>query len=142
MTIRSSNVGLVIAALATVSSTARLGSQSGPPGTPAEVTVAQTAFQAGQVDSAIRTLEAFFGRNPTATVGRLLLGNAYARKGELDKAVASYQQVTVPRPTRLQATFSIAAIHARRGKADDALKLLRRSEGNRRVRHGPGANQQ
>lgn len=124
MTIRSTNVGLVVAALATVSSTARLGSQSGPPGTPAEVTVAQTAFQAGQVDSAIRTLEAFFGRNPTATVGRLLLGNAYAQKGELDKAVASYQQVTVPRPTRLQATFSIAAIHARRGKADDALKLL------------------
>ena len=101
-----------------------LAAQPGPARTPAEVSAAQAALQAGQVDSAIRTLEAYFGRNPNATIGRLLLGNAYAQKGELDNAVAAYERVTVPRLTRLQATFLIAGIHARRGKADEALKLL------------------
>ena len=91
---------------------------------PAEVNAAQAALQAGQVDSAIRTLEAFFTKNPNAAAGRLLLGNAYARKGDLEKAVVAYEQVTAPRPMRIQAMFSSAGIQARRGKADEAFKLL------------------
>ena len=101
-----------------------LGAQSGPPPAPAEVAAAQAALQAGQADSAIRTLEAYFVRNPSAVQGRLLLGNAYAQKGDLDKAIAAYERVTAPRPAKLQATFLIAGIQARRGRADDALKRL------------------
>ena len=100
-----------------------LGAQ-GPPGLPAEVTAAQAAMQAGLVDSAVRTLEGYFEHNPSAIVGRLLLGNAYAKKGELDKAIDSYAKVTAPRPTRLQAMFLAAGIQARRGKSDEALTLL------------------
>jgi hypothetical protein len=76
------------------------------------------------VDSAIRTLEAFYSRNPNAIAGRLLLGNAYAQKGDLDKAIASYAKVTQPRPARLQATFLMAGIQGRRSNADEAFKLL------------------
>ena len=45
-----------------------LMAQPGPPRPPAEVAAAQAALQAGQVDSAIRTLESYFVRNPNATV--------------------------------------------------------------------------
>ena len=96
----------------------------GPPVPPAEVAAAQAALQVGNADSAIRALEGYFARNPTAVAGRLLLGNAYAQKGDLDKAVAAYEQVQAPRPAVLQARFALAGIHARRGKSDDALRLL------------------
>ena len=112
------------AAFVTVTSSAFRLEAQGPPTTPPEVAAAQSAMQAGQVDSAIRTLEGFFTKNPNAVAGRLLLGNAYARKGELDKAVAAYEKVTAPRPMRLQATFLTAGVQARRSKADEAFKLL------------------
>lgn len=125
MTVPGSGIWIVIVAVASSLAGARqLAAQPGPPRPPAEVAAAQAALQAGQVDSAIRTLEGFFSHNPNATAGRLLLGNAYRQKGDLDKAVAAYAQVTVPRPARLQATFLMAGIHARRGNADDALALL------------------
>ena len=95
-----------------------------PPATPPEVTRAQAAMQAGQVDSAISELEGYFARNPNATVGWLLLGNAYRQKGNADKALASYEKVTVPRLARLQAMFSMAGIHAAAGRSDTALALL------------------
>jgi hypothetical protein len=114
-----------VAAVATAFSAAEQVIAQRPLRPPAEVGVAQSAFQAGQVDSAIRTLEAFFRRNPTTTAGRLLFGNALARKGEIDSAIAVYRAITVPRPMRLQATFAIAALEARRGKTDEALELLR-----------------
>jgi hypothetical protein len=115
---------IVLPSTAALAPMGELGAQTGPPRAPAEVTAAQAALQAGQADSAIRTLEAYFVRNPDATQGRLLLGNAYAQKGDLDKAVAAYERVTAPRPARLQATFLIAGVHARRGKIDKALELL------------------
>src|SRR5688572_11496263 len=95
------------------------------PPTPPEITRAQQAMQAGQVDSAITQLEGYFTRNPGATLGWLLLGNAYRQKGDAPKALAAYQKVTVPRPARLQAMFSMAAIHAGAGQVDTALALLR-----------------
>jgi len=113
-----------LAALAAFGRANQLGAQGGPAGPPAEVAAAQAALQAGQADSAIRTLEAYFARNPNATQGRLLLGRAYIQKGALDRAVAELERVTAPRPARLQATYLIAGIHARRGRADDALELL------------------
>ena len=123
-------VAMVVAMVAAVGPTGMLGAQAGPPPAPAEVAAAQAALQAGQVDSAIMTLEGYFARNPSATQGRLLLGNAYAQKGDLDKAIVAYEGVTAPRPARLQATFLIAGIHARRGRADDALELLARLKGS------------
>jgi hypothetical protein len=96
----------------------------GPPGSPAEITRAQAAFQAGHVDSAIVTLEDYFRRNPGATAGRLLLGNAYRQKNELDRALVAYQAVTAPRPARIQAQYAMAGIQARRGSAEEALRLL------------------
>jgi hypothetical protein len=81
-------------------------------------------MQAGQVDSAITTLETWFSQNPTATVGRILLGNAYRQKGEAQKALDSYEKVTVPRPARIQAMFLMAAVHASASRADTALALL------------------
>jgi hypothetical protein len=119
-------VAMVLAMVAAAGPTRTLGAQAGPPPAPAEVAAAQAALQAGQADSAIRTLEGYFARNPSATQGRLLLGNAYAQKGDLDKAIVAYERVTAPRPARLQATFLIAGIQARRGRADDALELLAR----------------
>src|SRR5687768_18585568 len=72
--------------------TAPLAAQAG--GTPPEVTTAQAALRAGDADSAIRTLEAFFQRTPGAVAGRLLLGSAYRQKGELDKALATWLAIT------------------------------------------------
>ncbi|HEX6316573.1 MAG TPA: FG-GAP-like repeat-containing protein [Gemmatimonadaceae bacterium] len=108
--------------LALVSSTSLLVAQ--PPATPPEITTAQAALQAGQVDSAIRTLEGYFSRNPNATAGWLLLGNAYRQKGDLPRALASFQKVTVPRLARLQASYNIAGILATTGNADSAITLL------------------
>ncbi|MBC7898068.1 MAG: FG-GAP repeat protein [Cytophagaceae bacterium] len=101
-----------------------LGAQ-GPPALPPEVTRAQASLQAGQVDSAIATLEAFFTRVPNAVLGRLLLGNAYRQKGELEKAITAYDAVTQPRPQRLQAMFNAAGVRTRLGKTSEALQQLR-----------------
>ena len=95
-----------------------------PPGTPPEVTRAMAAMQAGQVDTVIVVLEGYYSANPNATIGWLLLGNAYRTKGDLPKALAAYRRVTVPRPSRLQAMFNIAGIQARAGHADSAIALL------------------
>ncbi|HEV8198169.1 MAG TPA: FG-GAP-like repeat-containing protein [Gemmatimonadales bacterium] len=96
------------------------------PGTavPPEVTVAQAALRAGDADSAIRTLEGFFQRNPQAMTGRLLLGNAYRQKGDLDKALAIYLTPNLPRPMRMQATYNAASVQAQRGNTGEALALL------------------
>lgn len=102
-----------------------VAAQSAPGGPPPEVAAARAALQAGDADSAIRTLEAFFRRSPDAVLGRVLLGNAYRQKGDLDKALSAYMAVTQPRPARLQALFNAAGIHARRGNGDEAFGLLR-----------------
>ena len=93
-------------------------------GTPPEVAAAQAALRAGDADSAIRTLEAFFQRTPNAVAGRLLLGNAWRQKGDLDKALAAYLAITQPRPLRLQAMFNAAGVHAIRGNAAESFALL------------------
>lgn len=95
--------------------------QGGPPG---EVVQASRLVQAGEVDSAITILEDYFRRAPSATSGRLLLGNAYRQRGDLDRALAAYDQVTTPPPARRQAMFNAAGIHATRGHADTAFALL------------------
>jgi hypothetical protein len=102
---------------------APLAAQAGG-GPPPEVAAAQAALQAGNPDSAIRTLEAFFQRTPNAVAGRLLLGNALRQKGELDKAVATWLAITQPRPLRLQAMFNAACVHAVRGNAAESFALL------------------
>jgi hypothetical protein len=114
---------LCLHAFCCLSLTGSLNGQ-GAPGVPPEVSAAQAALQAGNADSAIRTLEAFFQRTPNAVAGRLLLGNAYRRKGDLDKALAAFLAVSQPRPQRLQATFNAAGIHALRGNSAEALRLL------------------
>lgn len=101
---------------------ASLRAQGGP--TPPEVAVAQAALRAGDADSAIRTLEGYFERNPKAQAGKLLLGNAYRRKGDLDRALATFLAITLPRPMRLQAMYNAAGIHAVQGHTADALALL------------------
>jgi hypothetical protein len=114
---RSITIGLLLLA---VSATAQ------PPALPPEIARAQAAMQAGHVDSVITELEGYFARNPDATAGWILLGNAYRQKGNSEKALASYEKVTVPRPARLQAMFNMAGIHAAAGRADTALTLLER----------------
>ena len=116
--------GLRTAAVALFTATPLASTLAQPPATPPEITRAQQAMQAGQVDSAITALEGYFSRNPNATLGWLLLGNAYRQKGDAAKALAAYQKVTVPRPARLQAMFNMASIHAGAGQADTALVLL------------------
>jgi hypothetical protein len=115
---------LVVLAACASTPTKLIGQAATAGGTPPEVSRAQAAFAAGQVDSAIRTLEDFFQRNPNATTGWLLLGNAYRQKGDVEKALAAFQRVTVPRPARLQASYTSAAILASLGRADTALALL------------------
>jgi hypothetical protein len=118
--LRSVLVGTLVAA-----SGAPAQAPAPPPGTPPEITRAQAAMQAGQFDSVIVTLEAYFKANPNATAGWLLLGNAWRQKGDLPKAIAAFEKVSVPRPARLQATFNLAGIHSRMGHADTAIALLR-----------------
>lgn len=95
-----------------------------PPAAPPEVTQAQAILQAGIPDSAIRLLEDFFRRNPTAAAGRLLLGNAWRQKGDAQRALAAYEQVVQPRPARLQAQFNAAAMLSLLGQPDSAVSLL------------------
>lgn len=94
------------------------------PAAPAEVSQAQTLFQAKDYDGAIQTLEGYFQRNPAATTGLLLLGNAYRRKGDLDKALAVYQKAVAVRPLRWQATFNAASVQVEKGARDEAFQLL------------------
>ncbi len=94
--------------------------------TPAAVGRAQAALRAGQPDTAITLLEAFFVQQPDAVVGRLLLGNAYRQKGDLDKALATFLSITQPPQLQLQALFNAASIYALRGSADNALSILGR----------------
>ncbi len=95
-----------------------------PGALPEEVRKAQSLFQANDFDGVIKTLEDFYQRNPSALMGRLLLGNAYRQKGELDKAIAIYLKIAQPRPARLQAQFNAAAAYAAKGNRDEALQLL------------------
>ncbi len=115
--------GIVSAGVLAVIVSVKGGAQV-PQSTPPEPGIAQAALAAGQVDSAIRVMEGFFSRNPNATVGWMVLGNAYRQKGDLDKAFQAFRKVTLPRPVRLQAMYNMAAIHARRGAADSAISLL------------------
>jgi hypothetical protein len=104
------------------------GSQFTPaqgPSTPADVSRAQQMFQAKDYDGAIKTLEAYFQHNPTATTGLLLLGNAYRQKGELELALAAYLKAMPARPLRWQAMFNAAGVQAIKGAADESFKLLR-----------------
>ncbi|MEZ4584875.1 MAG: FG-GAP-like repeat-containing protein [Gemmatimonadales bacterium] len=93
---------------------------------PAAVSDAQRQLNAGHADSAVATLEAFYAATPQATIGRLLLGNAYRQLGRLDRALAAYAAVTAPRPARLQAWFHTAAIQTERGETDAAFATLER----------------
>ncbi len=93
---------------------------------PAEVSAAQAALRSGDADGAIRTLETYFRKNPSAVVGRLLLARAYDQKGDLDRALAGYLAIDRPRPSRIQALFGAAGVEARRGRADQAFELLAR----------------
>ena len=99
--------------------------QGGGGGTlPIEITKAQAALRAGQPDSAVAMLEEYFRRQPQATLGRLVLGNAYRQQGNLDKALATFVAVVQPPPQRMQARFNAASIYAIRGNSDSALSLL------------------
>ena len=125
VTLRSAiaSVGtLVVASLAVAQTPAP--PPPAPPATPPEITRAQAAMQAGQFDSVIVTLEGYYKANPNATIGWLLLGNAYRQKNELAKAIAAYRKMTAPRPQRLQAMFNVAGLQARLGHADSAFALL------------------
>lgn len=112
---------LLIASLAGVFT---LSAQAAP-NIPPEIAKAQAVLQAGRADSAIAILTDFFARNPTATIGKLLLGNAYRQSNKLDLALATYTSITQPRPQMLQAMFSAAAIHAQQQRPDSALRFLR-----------------
>src|SRR5262245_12745236 len=79
---------------------------------PEEVTKAQALFQAQDYDGAIKTLEEYFRRNPTATTGLLLLVNAYRQKGELDKALAANLKAIKPPALRRQGSFTAAGLQA------------------------------
>lgn len=102
----------------------------GPP--PAEVSQAQSLFQAKDYDGAIKTLEEYFQHNTNAMTGLLLLGNAYRQKGEPDKALAAYLKATQARQMRPQALFNAAGLQASKGATDEAFKLLQqlRDTGN------------
>jgi hypothetical protein len=91
---------------------------------PEEIRKAQALFQTQDYDGALKALEDYFERNPTATTGLLLLGNTYRQKGQLDKALATYLKASQTRPLRLQALFNAAGIHALKGNTDEAFKLL------------------
>src|SRR5215510_6761695 len=91
---------------------------------PEEVTKAQALIQSQDYDGAIKTLEEYFRRNPTATTGLLLLVNAYRQKGELDKALAANLKAIQTRALRPQGLFNAAGLHALKGDHDEAFKLL------------------
>lgn len=96
---------------------------------PPEIVAAQAALRAGQTDSAVATLEAFFAKSPNATVGRLLLGTAYRQQGNTAKALTTWLAISQPRPMRLQARFNAAALYAKQGESSQALAMLQELKG-------------
>lgn len=102
------------------------------PGPSPDVVKANQLFQARDYDGAIKTLEEFFERNPTAQLGWMLLGNAYRQKGNLDKALEMQLKAASIRPTRWPGTFNAAVIYALKGDKEKAFELLQavRNSGN------------
>ncbi|MFN7926840.1 MAG: FG-GAP-like repeat-containing protein [Blastocatellia bacterium] len=101
-----------------------LSLQAQPLPTPPEVSTANQLFQARDYDGAIKTLEAYFQRNPTAQLGWMLLGNAYRQKGNLDKALEMQLKAITVRQTRWQASVNAAAIHVLKNDKVKAFALL------------------
>jgi tetratricopeptide (TPR) repeat protein len=103
--------------------------QNGPP---EEVRKAQALYQAKDYDGAVKLLEDFFQRNPSANVGWVLLGQCYRERGELDKSLAAFLKATQHPLTRPTALFNAAIIQARKNNRDGAFELLQqlRATGN------------
>src|SRR5262245_48789082 len=81
-------------------------------GAPEEIRRAQSLVQTQDYDGAIKILEDYFQRNPSANIGWLLLGSAYRQKGDLEKALGATLKATQSRPTRAQALYNAACIYA------------------------------
>src|SRR5574338_929025 len=115
-------VGSAIALVTSL--TGRAIAQAAPPAPP--VGPAQAALAAGKPDSAIALLEPYFRENPNATLGWLLLGNAYKQTGRLDRALSAFEKAIAFRPTWAAGTYNVATVLAAKGLADSALTLLER----------------
>ena len=95
------------------------------PGTPPpDVVKANQLLQARDYDGAIKTLEDFFQRNPTAQLGWMLLGNAYRQKGNLDKALEMHLKAASIRTSHWPGTVNAAVIYALKHDNDKAFELL------------------
>lgn len=103
-----------------------LHAQGAPGGAPPEVQRAQAEFNAGRADSTVAILERFFAANPNATVGRLLLGNAYRRLGDFERALAAYDLVRLPPAVRLSAEVNAAAMLTKLNRRGEAIVRLAR----------------
>jgi tetratricopeptide (TPR) repeat protein len=99
---------------------------------PEEVRKAQALYQAKDYEGAVNLLEDYFQRNPSANVGRVLLGQCYRERGDLDKSLAAFLKATQHPLTRPTALFNAAVIQARKNNRDGAFDLLQqlRATGN------------
>lgn len=100
-----------------------LAAQGGPP---EEVLKAQALVQAKDYDGAVRILEDFTRRNPSAPAAWNLLGLSHHRRGDLDRALPAYLKAAEFPQTRPVALYNAACVYALKGEKDEAFKLLQR----------------
>jgi tetratricopeptide (TPR) repeat protein len=98
-----------------------------PPQSSGPVVQAQTALARGNSDEAIQILSDHLQSNPTDTIARRLLGQAYASAGQDDRAAQELQTALQSAPDDFVALAALGEIYARGGQAEKAEPLLARA---------------
>ena len=95
----------------------------------ADLTAADEALAAGNVDSAIARYRAALERAPGLPVINLQLGEAYRQKDDAAGAIAAFEALLASEPTHAAALYQLAEIHERQGQLDRARELYQRASG-------------
>lgn len=90
----------------------------------ADLTTAETLFNAGQYDAAITAYQEVLKKAPALSLVYIQIGTAYRMKKDYEKALASFQEILKNEPNNPQAKMAIAMTNLEKGDFDTADRLL------------------